>query len=569
MAPKNQDAISPSRFRALSFRNPFSTSHSTEKPKRPSPCLIPAPRASEAASPVSNSTATTSSAVSTIDSVGTSAATSPDSEDCPDTKQHVGLPCTTTAKRLPITILPRKSSIDANDVDSIASFCISPLGTARKDSFLESFKGAGVAVDGGADSLQRNLSTSQDSKPPPIRLSGSPLTTSRPTSLVGSFQSGKSDQSIKSIRSFGSSLGDDGDWDFDSLLDMTNEVRVALNTKGIVPTSNIEELSLLLDALLRDELSPRPSTEIDLVIQTRFDQLLKEILGSSKTMCIDRDQEAIFIKSRSLKRKWERRFKGVYFNIQKPRMEQMKTNGALRGLTLVTKEGGHAQTWNVAYAQPADLEGNLNFTPGDWWLNIHGALRDGAVGLADKMLTIGITGVVALALLAGEEISGPTLNLFEYTRISQGTDESMKLMACNRGQPIRVLRGSNLKSKYAPKAGIRYDGLYVVRQFGHKLLDENKDIYRCTIMLERVTNQRPLHEVLQLPKPSQLDDWDLYKKMMNEDFRLREGDVAFGKLRELEEEQLTDKEQFIKSKALQEGIRKYTVVARKPSYLHD
>lgn len=88
-------------------------------------------------------------------------------------------------------------------------------------------------------------------------------------------------------------------------------------------------------------------------------------------------------------------------------------------------------------------------------------------------------------------------------------------------------------------------------------------------MLERASNQRPLHEVLQLPKPSQLDDWDLYKKMMNEDYRMREGDVAFSKWREHEEEQQTDKEQFIKSKTLQEGIRRYTVVERKPSYLYD
>ena len=88
-------------------------------------------------------------------------------------------------------------------------------------------------------------------------------------------------------------------------------------------------------------------------------------------------------------------------------------------------------------------------------------------------------------------------------------------------------------------------------------------------MLERLASQRPLHEVLQLPKPSQLDDWDLYKKIMNEDYRQREGEVAFGKQRDIEEEEQSDKEQFIKSKALQEGILRYRGVERKPSYLHD
>ncbi|KAH9205779.1 hypothetical protein DL95DRAFT_397359, partial [Leptodontidium sp. 2 PMI_412] len=569
MTPRKQDAMSPSKFRALSFRNPFAAPPRTENSKRPPPSQPLAPHESESISSVSNSMATTSSVVSIIDSIGTSAATSPESEGCPDTtEKHECLPGVSTARKIPITIIPRKASIDANDADSIANFCISPFGTARRDSVLESLKGPGTAVDGVADSLQSNMSTAKDGKPSPIRLSGSPLTMSRPTSLTGSFQSGQSDQSMKSFKSYGSSIGDEGDWDFDSLLDMTDEVRASVKAKGIVPRSNIEELNLILDALLREELSPRPSTEIDLIIHTRFDQLLKEILDSSDTMCIDRYQEAIFTKSGSLKRKWERRFKGFYFNIQKPRTEQMKTNGALRGLTLSTGDGGHGQTWAVAYAQPADLEGHMNFNPGDWWLNIHCALRDGAVGSADKMLTTGMSGVVALALLTGEEINGPTLNLFEYTKISQRMDELMKLVACNRGRSIRVLRGSNLKSKYAPKAGIRYDGLHVVKQFGHKLLDENKNIYRFTLMLERASNQRPLHEVLQLPKPSQLDDWDLYKKMMNEDYRMREGDVAFSKWREHEEEQQTDKEQFIKSKALQEGIRRYTVVERKPSYLY-
>jgi len=81
------------------------------------------------------------------------------------------------------------------------------------------------------------------------------------------------------------------------------------------------------------------------------------------------------------------------------------------------------------------------------------------VPTVDKMLTMGKSGVVALALLSGEEVTGPTLNLFEYTKIGHNKDELMKLMGCNRGRPIRVLRGCNLKSKYAPPVGVRYDGL--------------------------------------------------------------------------------------------------------------
>ncbi len=87
-------------------------------------------------------------------------------------------------------------------------------------------------------------------------------------------------------------------------------------------------------------------------------------------------------------------------------------------------------------------------------------ITDALFPVADGVLTIGKTGiVVALALLVGEEVDGPTLNLFEYSKVSQKRNTLVELLTCCRGRPIRILRGSNLKSKYAPQAGVRYDGL--------------------------------------------------------------------------------------------------------------
>jgi len=62
----------------------------------------------------------------------------------------------------------------------------------------------------------------------PIRLSSSPLNMSRPESLTGSFQSYQSEISTRSFRSYGSSIGDGGGWDFEALLEMTDVVRAAL-----------------------------------------------------------------------------------------------------------------------------------------------------------------------------------------------------------------------------------------------------------------------------------------------------------------------------------------------------
>ncbi len=103
---------------------------------------------------------------------------------------------------------------------------------------------------------------------------------------------------------------------------------------------------------------------------------------------------------------------------------------------------------------------------------------------------------------------------------------------------------------------------FVVKQFGHKLLDEAKNMFRCQLILERVSNQTPFNDVLRSPKPSQLDDWALYEKLVGDDYRKRQGDIEYSKWRDFEEEQRAEKEQFIKSKALCEGLRKYATEER-------
>lgn len=75
----------------------------------------------------------------------------------------------------------------------------------------------------------------------------------------------------------------------------------------------------------------------------------------------------------------------------------------------------------------------------------------------DNIITKGKNGIIAIALLAGEEEVGPKLHTFEYSRVGTFRDMLFPLLGCKR--PIRVLRGSNLKSKFAPRAGVRYDGL--------------------------------------------------------------------------------------------------------------
>lgn len=94
-----------------------------------------------------------------------------------------------------------------------------------------------------------------------------------------------------------------------------------------------------------------------------------------------------------------------------------------------------------------------------WWLNIYCVLRDGVISNPSAPLTRGRPGVTALAMISGEEIDGIS-GIVEYTK--EGYMRDMPLGLLGNQCPIRVLRGSRLKSKYAPKVGVRYDGLWVL-----------------------------------------------------------------------------------------------------------
>lgn len=46
------------------------------------------------------------------------------------------------------------------------------------------------------------------------------------------------------------------------------------------------------------------------------------------------------------------------------------------------------------------------------------------------------------------------------------------------------------------------------------------------LTLERVGDQRPIEDILNIPRPSELDDWDLYQKYESELIKQKKGDKA-------------------------------------------
>ncbi|KAI9067738.1 SRA-YDG, partial [Trametes sanguinea] len=64
------------------------------------------------------------------------------------------------------------------------------------------------------------------------------------------------------------------------------------------------------------------------------------------------------------------------------------------------------------------------------------------------------------------------------------------LTSMHTQQPVRLVRGWELKSKYAPQKGYRYDGLYTVKSA--KMQKGRSGFQICVFELERVPGQPPL-----------------------------------------------------------------------------
>jgi hypothetical protein len=84
------------------------------------------------------------------------------------------------------------------------------------------------------------------------------------------------------------------------------------------------------------------------------------------------------------------------------------------------------------------------------------------------------------------------------------TSRTSFLRSTVRKHPVRVLRGPNKKSTYAPPDGFRYDGLYNI--VSEELLDQDRGMYR--FRLERVPGQDPIRYkgVEKRPTKQQLDE---------------------------------------------------------------
>ncbi len=92
-----------------------------------------------------------------------------------------------------------------------------------------------------------------------------------------------------------------------------------------------------------------------------------------------------------------------------------------------------------------------------WWPDLACALRDGGVRTERETTSTGEDGITTLPLMTGKEID---MGHGKVQYLVGGTLPGMHpTLITHIGKQVRVLRGHQLRSRFAPTVGIRNDGL--------------------------------------------------------------------------------------------------------------
>ncbi|GAP89601.1 hypothetical protein SAMD00023353_3500080 [Rosellinia necatrix] len=322
------------------------------------------------------------------------------------------------------------------------------------------------------------------------------------------------------------------DWDHMRLLDLSDCIRTGLRS-GNVFGPDAEKLSNFLEAALKDEERKHPTLCLGTIEYARLDKLLLELLQFADMMKTSNLTPEFLLRfrvnvsqARNLRRIWRRRFREQFFMLDQHRCAVLVEGGRLKDVSFNSSLDYDLGKWQATKVTDpiSEVEASMQFEPGHWWLNLTCAERDGIVNSSLEIPTKGRYGFTALPLLTGSEELIRS-NTVKYVREGRTSDMHIPLIS-QVGRKIRVIRGYKLKSAFAPEAGLRYDGLYTIRQYGFKL-DNNINKHRLELTLERDADQRPLDDICKIPKPSQLDDWALYEKLEGDQVKLLQGESSY------------------------------------------
>ncbi|KAF2418048.1 hypothetical protein EJ08DRAFT_707452 [Tothia fuscella] len=175
----------------------------------------------------------------------------------------------------------------------------------------------------------------------------------------------------------------------------------------------------------------------------------------------------------------------------------------------------------------AYVHGNAKFTAGQWWLNTIFAFRDGIID--NKCNNGGICydekSCYAIVLTGKNEVESMSPETFTYRCGPEEPGRHRLVARTFRARyPIRVLRSHNLASINAPRAGVRYEGLYKVvgwalRPYNTSENDKLQALY--DVKFER-DDPFPVDRLMRIPLAEDVDDYKAFKLSLRE--RLAEED---------------------------------------------
>jgi len=146
------------------------------------------------------------------------------------------------------------------------------------------------------------------------------------------------------------------------------------------------------------------------------------------------------------------------------------------------------------------------------------AYHDGIIAntSSNSGVTTCYTQAYALLLADGDELDCSDPAHFTY-RSTRGDSRRYRLCAGTLAsrRPIRVLRSHTLRSYFAPRAGIRYDGLYKVSGWRITQDPKTKAIH-YDISFDRLPSEPPIGPALEHPNMEELDDYREYKRIRKE-----------------------------------------------------
>ncbi|CAD6574376.1 MAG: hypothetical protein ASARMPREDX12_006570 [Alectoria sarmentosa] len=264
-----------------------------------------------------------------------------------------------------------------------------------------------------------------------------------------------------------------------------------------------------------DTLDTVPMT-LDLLRYSRIEKALM-VIAASGNACWPME---ILVHAEELITKWEDEL-GPLKNL---RADLYGPGGRMEGVRKIPWKDGRVpddetkSAWSVEGAPKpsrAHAFGHLRFEVGDWWLKPAAAYRDGIIDETSHGITANERGAYAIVLAGSCEmdlgrngeiryeagINDP--GVFKLTKTMLREDPEEKV--------VRVLRSWKLRSKNAPKAGLRYDGLYRILSFSVRLSPPNT--WHTAFTLSRLPTQPSLLQALHIPTSDQLDDWKDYQRL--------------------------------------------------------